>query len=87
MFELVLRNTFEDVDVSVLLEENLQNQESRAAGVKIDVDGGDDDVEDGRGTMMLLETEEKGNLFFVTVSINNIERNCSTTSTSAVKKF
>lgn len=61
MLELVLRNTFDDVDVSVLLEENLQNQESRAAGVKIDLEGVDGDVEDGRrDTMMLLETEEKG---------------------------
>lgn len=37
IFERMLCETFSDVDVMALLEESLQNQESRAAGVKLDV--------------------------------------------------
>ena len=59
MFELMLCNAFGDVNVSALLEENLQNQESRAAGVKIDVDGDDGDNEGGRDAM-LIGTVQKG---------------------------
>ena len=38
VFEDLLCRTFEEVNVNALLEENLQNQESRSAGVKLNLD-------------------------------------------------
>jgi hypothetical protein len=45
VFEKMLCDCFDDINVGVILEENLQNQESRAAGVRLDLQDEDDEEE------------------------------------------
>ena len=49
VFERMLCETFSDVDVMALLEENIQNQESRAAGVKLDLEDEQEAANDEKG--------------------------------------
>ena len=60
-FEKMLCDCFDEINVEGVLEENLQNQESRAAGVRLDLqdEEEDDNVAEEKGTLYKFNLTQK----------------------------